>query len=54
MGTMEREGDTIGPPFFELIGAVVPNSDAPCTIFTFWNCPLELSEIQVMIFYLNR
>jgi len=51
---MKPESDAICNPFFELVRAVVPIRDAPSTIFTLWNCSLKLSELQIMINYLNR
>ena len=51
---MKPESNAIGCPFFELVRALVPNRDAPGTIFAFWNCSLECPEFQVMILDLNR
>ena len=51
---MKRERDAVSRPFFKLIRAVVPNRNAPGTVFAFWNFSLECPEFQIMILYLNR
>ena len=41
---MQLKGDMIGGPFFELVRAAAPNSDATCAVFTFRDSSLELPD----------
>ena len=50
---MKPKSNAIVRPFFDLVGAAVQNRDATGGIFVFWDCPFEMSELQLMILYLN-